>query len=652
VADARGFEGAQTITTSITVDRPTVLLLGNAYFTVSSSGEFAVTKALRVLGETQATNTLTRGTTFIVSKAGALFRFPTGSSSQIDHFELGNFQVQGGGGSYDNYVMDVPSTVGGSFDGDQALWYFHDLYVAAMGSASLPSTKAAFNFGDSVYALYFERINASINYGGDLNIGYADDIRIKDSFFTQLSSYQPHIRIVGGSSCSIAHNEFEGGSASFGGPSLQPDIQFQTESNNLRGFCDVTENKHGSENESSSRPAKVRIYSSSYTSALLGTIRFHGNTVTGPVGSSMAAYIKTDNPTLGMIVTNNTINLISTIVNDAQTAVTTGAGKGILKNNVIGPPKTGTKCFANGGRGFWDVDQPECADSPRRKPTEQTELRNRLLYSEDLSNAAWTKSSGVTVTTGQTDPFGTTRAVQLANNGTTSGGNLNAVVNNSGLGNRIWVRFWAKAGTLDRLDVLYQDTNSTPAPNDGLFQIKIGAAGDPGCTSAGWCFYKVSFTTLNTAHTQALYMYVGDSSQTNNGNLYVFGVQVSDFDSDYVATSGSVYSDTTIGTAFQRGVIFGNGGKAVKAIYEGSASLDFDLSGAGITCQDLTITVTGAASGDEVSLGIPDALASTAGVLFDAWVSATDTVKVRACDVTSGNPNPSAATVKAKVTHF
>ena len=94
-----------------------------------------------------------------------------------------------------------------------------------------------------------------------------------------------------------------------------------------------------------------------------------------------------------------------------------------------------------------------------------------------------------------------------------------------------------------------------------------------------------------------------------------------------------------------------NDGALIRGHLSGTASLDFDLSAAGITCQDLTITVTGAAQGstDNVTLAIPTALASTAGVTFDQWVSAADTVTVRACDVTSGNPDPAAATVRADV---
>ncbi len=77
-------------------------------------------------------------------------------------------------------------------------------------------------------------------------------------------------------------------------------------------------------------------------------------------------------------------------------------------------------------------------------------------------------------------------------------------------------------------------------------------------------------------------------------------------------------------------------------------SLNFDFSGAGITCQTINLTVTGAAVGDAVYLGLPTTL-QLAGVTWVAWVSATDTVQVQGCDVDSSNPNPVAATVRADV---
>lgn len=76
-----------------------------------------------------------------------------------------------------------------------------------------------------------------------------------------------------------------------------------------------------------------------------------------------------------------------------------------------------------------------------------------------------------------------------------------------------------------------------------------------------------------------------------------------------------------------------------------TATLDFDLTA--VVSQDLTITVTGAVVGDAVSLGVPNASVTT-DTLFWAWVSAADTVTVRAMRL-SGTPNPASGTFRVDV---
>lgn len=85
----------------------------------------------------------------------------------------------------------------------------------------------------------------------------------------------------------------------------------------------------------------------------------------------------------------------------------------------------------------------------------------------------------------------------------------------------------------------------------------------------------------------------------------------------------------------------------------GTASLDFTALAAN-SCEVLTITVTGAADGDPVTLGIPNALADVDGAtertVFLGWVSAANTVSVRRCNVTGTvTTDPAAATVGAEV---
>lgn len=91
-------------------------------------------------------------------------------------------------------------------------------------------------------------------------------------------------------------------------------------------------------------------------------------------------------------------------------------------------------------------------------------------------------------------------------------------------------------------------------------------------------------------------------------------------------------------------------GTAVTQIISATATLDFAAITAPNCAADLTITVTGAATGDSVFLAVPTA-AQVAGVQFNAWVSATNTVTVRACAFTA-TPDPASGSFRATVIRF
>ena len=81
-----------------------------------------------------------------------------------------------------------------------------------------------------------------------------------------------------------------------------------------------------------------------------------------------------------------------------------------------------------------------------------------------------------------------------------------------------------------------------------------------------------------------------------------------------------------------------------------TASLDFSSTSAQNSA-DLTITVTGAADGDAVSLGVPNA-AVNANTSFSAWVSAADTVTIRFNNYSSSAIDPASGTFRAVVTQY
>lgn len=82
-------------------------------------------------------------------------------------------------------------------------------------------------------------------------------------------------------------------------------------------------------------------------------------------------------------------------------------------------------------------------------------------------------------------------------------------------------------------------------------------------------------------------------------------------------------------------------GATVTELSAATASLNFG-SIATLEQADLTITVAGAAVGDYVTLALP--AAPTAGIVFNAFVSAANTVTVRATNITAGAVDPAAGT--------
>ena len=103
------------------------------------------------------------------------------------------------------------------------------------------------------------------------------------------------------------------------------------------------------------------------------------------------------------------------------------------------------------------------------------------------------------------------------------------------------------------------------------------------------------------------------------------------------------HMQSLINAADARAVAESNFGKLDVNIRKGTATLDFP-SVAALGVQDLTITVTGAVVGDAVVLGLPTA--PNAGIVFAAWVSATNTVTVRASNYTAAPIDPASATFK------
>lgn len=106
-------------------------------------------------------------------------------------------------------------------------------------------------------------------------------------------------------------------------------------------------------------------------------------------------------------------------------------------------------------------------------------------------------------------------------------------------------------------------------------------------------------------------------------------------------------NNTWNGTQTFSGVVLG--GSTVTKILTATAALDFGLIAAAASA-DLTITVTGAAVNHSVTLGLP--AAPTAGIVYQAFVSAADTVTVRATNITAAGIDPASQTFRVTVIGF
>lgn len=87
---------------------------------------------------------------------------------------------------------------------------------------------------------------------------------------------------------------------------------------------------------------------------------------------------------------------------------------------------------------------------------------------------------------------------------------------------------------------------------------------------------------------------------------------------------------------------------ATTQILSSTATLNFP-STLTLTSSDLTITVTGAADGDPVSVGVPNG-SILANSNFTAWVSSANTVTIRFSNFSAISLDPASGSFRATVT--
>lgn len=309
-------------------------------------------------------------------------------------------------------------------------------------------------------------------------------------------------------------------------------------------------------------------------------------------------------------------------------------------------------------------------------PEGVTTARPGSIYRDTLNGAVYKKSTGVGDTgwvelaaaggTGDVvGPASSTDNAIVRYDGTTGKLVQNSAVTISDTGDFVssaGTKTWTGLSTL-AIDGTFHVGGTTTANSEVLLLnsgIRLGAAAslqwnpNAGVDAASDLFlYRDASNTLaqrNSTTTQTHRLYRTFTDASNYARMA----------HSFAASGRAVFAAETAGTgeddinieltpAGTGGVVVGIGGTAVKSILSATATLDFGNILAAASA-DLTVTVTGCAVGDSVDLGLP--AAPDASIVYNGFVSAANTVTVRAFNVGAIGVDPASATYRTTVHHF
>ena len=194
--------------------------------------------------------------------------------------------------------------------------------------------------------------------------------------------------------------------------------------------------------------------------------------------------------------------------------------------------------------------------------------------------------------------------------------------------------------------------------------IVMASGADWYCDASSHIFRSLASTTRWTINSSGHFVAgadntydIGATGATRPRNVFVAGnVNTGSItNSGFTRTAGISNSASTFlfGPVTNQNVLYAIGGTkfgsgtTLTNMLTGSAALDFP-STLTLAESDLTITVTGAADGDTVNLGVPNG-SVLAGSCFTAWVSAADTVTVRFNNYSAVSRDPASGTFKVSV---
>jgi hypothetical protein len=552
VCDLRGLEGAQTVSSTVSLNKPLRLDFGASTFTCRVSPCFNITSpdlaVSGIPGQTKLVSA-TGGTLFAIDDS--LQRtWKTGSMRFKD------MDWQGGPGDSQAIYFPTQSVT-------ERQIVFDGLIVHGFGSAA-----GALRFGESVY--YID-INRCTFYANTLSVrvGLYDEFRLQFSEFYWPKG-GPQVRVVGNGHAWIEDNEFMFGSHGTGTAS---DIYIEAVDTTGTGgsYIRISDNKFGNDVAESSSRYKIEVNGAANHYVASGPIWITGNDFGGASGDQQKA-IHLAVATGEMRIEDNYFSNFGTIVDDTFSAATAGSafyGKGVFRGNHIWGAETPWTLFTNGGRGFETIEPPaEILSSPDsslvRVKKETPKLNNRFAYSEAFDS--WTKS-GIRVTSGQTDPWGGTNARLLTRVGSSATEYVNRAVDTTRIGTTLFFRIWLKAGTLSNANIILYDATDSKVVGR---QRKLSLGTD-------WAEYKTAWNGIEAGKIYSVWIYPG-GQVPRAGTIYAYAAQASDYDSDYYPTSAGIVSATKFGTRFANGVIASRALAAGVNLVESSTTPTFDAS--------------------------------------------------------------------------
>lgn len=295
--------------------------------------------------------------------------------------------------------------------------------------------------------------------------------------------------------------------------------------------------RFGPENESATH-VRIKVSDPNPANVLVG-LRIADCSFGAP-GFPTTAPIEFDNPVTGAIISGNSFLNYPWFINDAYPPVFISEDNVFTRTNVMAQDPGNFKgVCTNGCVGFSNVESPGFATLGNLQDWqstnwshEQNRLSNLIINSETYSS--WV-TNNVTITPGQTDPYGTTRAALL----TGGGGNANEQVILSfqpppGV-STVFFSIWAKAGTASTMVVnLHKSLNANPI------------SGRAFALTNSWQQYYAVYTWDSTATSGSMVIYI--SNPQNPLTMYVFAPEASSGQpSDYIPTTVLPVTTTTGG---------------------------------------------------------------------------------------------------------